>query len=213
MRQTLHRPFARRLAGFVAFCLATGFVLTLTACSPPSPDAKVTATRGEYTVRLESFTANLPDPPDALNLDEALVEGEVAEAAMAEAAQGAEAEVAEVAEEVAEGAEEGAEEMAAEESGSEVAEVILHLLIQFKGSEALPGITVEVTQQDPFGSEKEPTLHWVETAGMVKNDLKQVDLKLEGIEYTEGDAFSVLLRQAVPAAERGGYREYAEAGP
>ncbi len=137
------------------------------------------------------------------------------------AEEGAMAEEAAVAEEAAMAeaaamAEEGAtEELVepAEESGPRPMDISLHLLVRFSGDEALTGITVEVTQADPFGKEKEPTLHWIETAGMGKSDVQQVDLRLEGVEFEDGDAFSVLLREVVPAEARSQYREFAEAGP
>ncbi len=190
----------------------TCFVLALLAvasagCGPASPEEQVAATRAQYTVRLESFTAEEPPPA----VEEMMME----EAAEAVAAVEEAAEAAEAAEETAEGEESGEvlEEEAPVESGPRATDVILHLLVRFGGKEALPGITVEVTQADPFGKEKEPTLHWIETAGMVKSDVKQVDLKLEGLEFEEGDAFAVLLRAPVPAEQRSQYREFTEAGP
>ena len=218
MRQTLSYPMVLLLTAF--------FVLTLSGCSPASPEAQVTATRAQYTVRLESFSAHEQEVEEPAMEEMATMEGEAAEATAgaaetaagaAETAAGA-AETAAVAAEVAEG--EGGEdgmEMEAmdleEASGPRPTDIILHLLVRFNGDTALPGITVEVTQQDPFGKEKEPTLQWIDTADMSKSDVKQVDLKLEGIDYEDGDGFSVLLSQAVSAEERGQYREYAEAAP
>lgn len=211
MLQTLHRPrIDRRIASSVAFGLAAAFVLTLTACGPSSPTAKVTAARAEYTVRLENFTANLPEPIDELSFDSQGEEGAAAEASEAVA------EASAAAAEESTGSDEAGEAPMDEEAvmaEASTPEIILHLLVQFKGREPLPGITVEVTRQDPFGDEKEPTLHWIETGSMAKNDIQQVDLKLEDAEYEEGDAYSVLLRQIVPPEDHARYREYAEAGP
>ncbi len=194
--------------------LAILFVLTLPGCGPSSPEAQVTATRAQYTVRLESFSVKEPVMEEAVMAEPAMEEAsEMAEvAAVAVAAEAAAAEAEEG--EEGEGGEMGADEMDLEEaSGPQPKDIVLHLLVRFNGDTALPGITVEVTQQDPFGKEKEPTLEWIDTAGMSKSDVKQVDLVLEGLEYEDGDGFSVLLSQAVPAEERGQYREYAEAAP
>lgn len=195
MRQALSRS--------LILLIALMFVLTLPGCGPSSPEAKVTAARAQYTVRLESFSVREPEMEEpAAEMAPAEDEGaEVAESAMA-------AEAVEVEEEG-----EGEGEMMPEEpTGPRQVDVILHLLVQFSGDEALSGITVEVTQQDPFGKEKEPTLEWIETADMVKSDVKQVDLELEGIDYEDGDGFSVLLSNVVSPEERSQYREYAEAG-
>lgn len=180
--------------------------LSAVACGPGSPEEQIAAARAQYTVRLESFTAEQPAP----EVDE------MAPTAVAEEAAGA-AEAVAVAAEAAAEAESGESEAMAEEvpeeSGPKPTDIILHLLVRFGGEEALPGITVEVTQADPFGKEKEPTLHWIETAGMTKSDVQQIDLELEGVEFEDGDAFSVLLSQHVPPEERGQYREFAEAAP
>ena len=187
-------------------CLLVLFAVVATGCVPSSPEEQVAAARAQYSVKLESFTAE--EPPAAPVIEEpAAAEEAVAEAAVAA--------VAATAEEAAEGEEgfEGMEEEAPPETGPQPTNVILHLLVRFGGAEALPGITVEVTQADPFGKEKEPTLHWIETAGMTKSDVKQHDLRLEGVEFEDGDAFAVTLREVVPAEQRSQYREFSEAGP
>lgn len=198
MRQIPHRLF---FCGLAALLLMVG-------CAPGSPEEQVAKTRAQYTVKLENFSVEEPEPEPMPEPEMAEEAGEAEGAAMA-------AEAA-VAEEAAEG-EAAAEEMDEEleevmETGPRPMNVILHLLVQFGGDESLPGITVEVTQADPFGKEKEPTLHWIDTAGMAKSDVKQVDLRLEGMEYEDGDAFSVLLSTGIPA-DTSGYREFAEAGP
>ena len=192
----------RQIPRLVILCLLALAALAVVACGPGSPEEKVAATRAQYTVRLESFTAQDPAPAveEAAPAEEGAVAGEAAAVAAEEAAP-------------VEEATEGMEEEVGEVSGPRPMDVVLHLLVRFGGTEALPGITVEVTQADPFGKEKEPTLHWIETAGMSKSDVKQVDLELEGVEFEDGDAFSVLLREVVPAEQHSQYREFAEAAP
>ena len=162
------------------------------------------ATRALYSVQLENFTVKEPPAPEP-----AVVE--VAEEAMEVAAETV-ATAAEAAAEAEGEAEEGMEEMEMEEqSGPQPRDIILHLLVRFSGDEPLAGVTVEVTQADPFGKEKAPTLHYIETANMTKSDVRQVDLQIEGLEFEDGDAFAVNLREVVPAEDRGSYREFAEA--
>ena len=201
----------RQISQLITCCLVAFVFLVAAGCGPNSPEDQVAATRAQYTVRLESFTAEQPEPEPVMEEEVVAEEGEAAATATASAVESAM--VAEEAVAGEEGAgEEGMDEEEVVESGPRPTDVILHLLVRFGGDEALPGITVEVTQADPFGKEKEPTLHWVETAGMGKSDVQQVDLRLEGIEYEDGDGFSVLLRQTVPAEDRAQYREFAEAG-
>ena len=201
MRQT-----PRRLEVWI---FAVLFALALSGCGPTSPEAKVTAARAEYTVRLENFTVREPEVEEMMPEMEEGEDGEpmaAEEAASSEEmAASAEGEMAAEGMEMAEGAME-------EETGPRTVDVILHLLVRFGGDKALPGITVEVTQKDPFGEEKEPTLHWIETDGMIKSDVRQVDLVLESVEFQDGDAFSVLLREVVPENMRSQYREFSGAG-
>ena len=198
----------RQTSQLIACCLTALFVFAAVGCGPGSPEEQVAATRAQYTVRLESFTAEEPEP--------VIEEMEIAAEATAEAgeavaaAEGAMVAEAAAAEEGMEGEGETEEEVV--ESGPQPTNIVLHLLVRFGGEQALPGITVEVTQADPFGKEKEPTLHWIETAGMTKSDVQQVDLRLEGVEFEDGDAFSVLLSQSVAPEDYGKYREFAEAG-
>ena len=209
MRQTpLTIPLAHRDTRYsVTFCLAAMLVLATTGCQPQSPEAKVIATRAQYTVQLQNFSANLPPSVDDIDFtDEAAMAAEEAATSSAVAEVAAEAAEA-TGEEAAEG-----EEITEEEIGPQVPEIILHLLVRFKGTEALPGITVEVTRRDPFGKEHEPTLHWIETAGMTKSDVEQVDLAFEAPDFEEGDGYSVFLRSVVPPEDYGKYREFAEAG-
>ncbi|MCP3958299.1 MAG: hypothetical protein GY719_10650 [bacterium] len=197
MRQIPHR---------LLLCGLAAILFMVFGCGPGSPEGKVAATRAQYTVKLENFSAEEPPPP---MLEAEAVTEEVEEAAVAVMSE----EVAVTAEEAAESEETDVELETVMETGPRPMDVVLHLLVRFGGDKALPGITVEVTQADPFGKEGEPTLHWIDTAGMSKSDVSQVDLRLEGVEFEDGDAFSVYLREVVPAEQHSQYREFAEAAP
>ena len=54
--------------------------------------------------------------------------------------------------------------------------------------------------------------HYIDTAGMINGDTRQVDFLLEGLEFEEGDAFAVTLAQGVPA-DLSQYREFSEPAP
>ncbi len=193
-------------SSLTTLCIAA-LVVTVVGCAQESPEEQVARLRTQYTVELNGFTVEEPEP----------AEGDAAKAGAQEAAAVAsEASAAAVAGEAA--MEEGEEAMEEDEEemppGPRPADVILHLLVRFggDGGEALPGVTVEVTQADPSGKEKQRTRQWIDAAGMQPDETRQVDLKLEGVEYEDGDAFSVLLREGVPPEERGAYREFAETG-
>lgn len=187
--------------------LLSPLLLSIAACGGGDPDERVAAARAQYSVSLESFVAEKAGPAgepasEAVPGDQSSTSAEAAATATAaEAANAAEA---------AEG--EGAE-TPADEPGPKTADVLLHLLVQFSGEEPLPGITVEVTQTDRSGGAKPPTRHWVETGGITGDEVKQVDLQLESIAYEDGDAFSVTLRQNIPAVDREQYREFAGTAP
>ena len=184
--------------------------LVLTACPQKTPEDRVLDARSKYTVRLNTFMAQEPEP-------EPILEGDVdpagyasGEAEVVAVAAEAVAEEAVAAEEAAEG-EEG-EEAEVVETGPSSTDIFFDLIIQFDGPESLPGITVEITHADPFEQEKGSLLHYVETGKMVKSETRQESFTLPIENFEEGDVFSVELRSLVPAEERGNYREFAEHG-
>lgn len=182
-------------------CL-TPLILIITGFVPESFDDKIQRIRNQYTILLEGFTI---EPVEVVRgfggEDSKVVPVTVEEGAISMGG-------TELGEEGTEGNIEGKIV-----EGPHSSDVLLHLLVSFSGDESLPGITMGVIHTDSFGKEKTNTLHWIETVGMKKNEKRQLDFKLEGIEFKEGDAFSVLLREVVPPEERSKYREFAEAGP
>ncbi len=180
--------------------------IVLTACPQKSPEAQVLEARDNYTLTPTGILVHeleTEEAPDSEASPAAVVAEAVAVAASAEEAAG---------EEAAEG-ETLDEEMAAPQ-GPRSVEVLIDLLVQFGGvGDALPGITVEIVQKDPFQAEKGRRLTYVETPGLRKGEARQVSVKLEVDNYEDGDEFSVEWSAFVPPEKRGDYREFAEAAP
>ena len=200
-----------RTTPFTIVALAI-LVLALTACAQKSPEERVAEARAKYKVTLNAFLPQDPEPViDELAGDDTMPE-ETAEASEAAAS----AEAVAVAAESAEGeeGEEGEEGMGEEgaEIPSPLRSVFFDLIVQFDGTESLPGITVEITHADPFEKEKGAYRYYLETGKMVKSELKQMSITLEDVPFETGDLFSVEVRQVVPAEERGEYKELAGLG-
>ena len=179
--------------------------VVLTACPQKSPEAQVLEARDKYSLE-----------PSGILINELEAEAEpVGEAASEMVAEAAEA-VAVAAEAAAEGEAAEGEEMLDEETaapqGPRSVEVMVDLLVRFNATgEALPGVTVEIVQNDPFQKEKDRHLAWVETAGLRKGEQRQVSVRLEVDNYEDGDEFTVEWNAFVEPEKRGEYREFAEA--
>lgn len=190
----------------IVVCVAFGLV----ACTPPTPEEQVAASRAQYKVTLNAFVPQ--DPPveetapeligggeDGIELVDMEVAGVVGE-------EGADGEAV-----AAAAADETGEEVI-EDAGPATRDILFDLVVIFDGSDPLPGLTLDVSQADPFEKEKATFRHYIELDPMVKSETKQVSFILEGIEnYEEGDLFSVNLREYVAPEDRGEYREFVEA--
>lgn len=73
---------------------------------------------------------------------------------------------------------------------------------------SLPGLTLEVTQVDAAGNEKEHWRAWIDTSGIERGPGAQLAHELEDVEFVEGDSFHIEVRSPVPPAERSEYREF-----
>ncbi|NND71298.1 MAG: hypothetical protein HKN43_06945 [Rhodothermales bacterium] len=181
-------------------CLAS-FVLTIVGCNIKSTQEQVAAARAQYTVTLNDVTAAEELEPELEN-----------EAGLAESA----AEAAEIASATEEAAAEGEETdegaMGMEDEGPQSTNVLFDILVSFQGKNPLDGITVDVTHVDEDEEEKGVYLQFVDTAGMLDGETRQVDFELEGVAVEDGDAFSVTLASGVPA-NAGDYREFSQASP
>lgn len=208
-----------RLTALVTLTLA---VLLTLGCQPKSPEEQVADARSRYIVELNSWF------PKEANVD---VSGEIPgdmgpedSAAQELAGEAALEETGEVADlppaEGEEGAEDGDEAMDDEAMGDEAMDmepagpvertIFFDLIVQLDGDHALPGLTLDLAQADASGAEKKAWKRYVELPSMIKGQTQQVSFE-EDLEFEEGDQFSVELRTPVPPAERGEYREFADA--
>ncbi|MEO1085414.1 MAG: hypothetical protein AAFY88_14335 [Acidobacteriota bacterium] len=179
-----------------------------TGCAEKTPQEKVAEARAAYIVELNSWFPREPEPEPVA--EEAPAEGEAAEG---EAAAEASAEA-----EAADGAADGEGEAEMEildvdaDTGPRAVNVFFDLLVNFEGDEPLDGLTLDVSHADGSGAEKKSWRHYVELPAHIKGETKQVSFETEGVEFEEGDQFSVILRKVVPPDEQGDYREFASAG-
>lgn len=201
------RSFQTRPLQAVALAATLALMLSLVACGPGTPEERVAQTRGQYTVKLENWFPKVEDP---LPIEETAPEEGAEAGEGGEAVAGAmAAEEAVAAEESEEGEGEG-EEMEPVDEGPKSTKIIFDLVVLFSGSEALDGITVDVTQADGSGNEKKTWRQYLDTSGMVKSETRQIAFEAE-VDLAADDAFSVQLLKFVDPANYGDYREFAEA--
>jgi hypothetical protein len=89
-------------------------------------------------------------------------------------------------------------------------DVILDILVSRRGHDALPGITVDVSQVDAQENEKASWKVYLDTSDLSRGPGVQMVHRLEDVDFEEGDRFFVEVRHPIPAAERGEYREFQE---
>lgn len=180
----------------VSTLLPFAVFLTMAACGPSSPEGKVAQIRAGYKIELNSWRPKPEEPPPAME-DEAAA-GEDADAAAMEAA------AADV-----EGEEGEAE---AVEMGPKPTDILLDLVVYFRGRESLPGVTVDITHADASQAPKQTYHHYVETAGILNGETRQASVVLEDVPFEEGDVFSVELVAGIPA-DLSAYKEFSESSP
>lgn len=170
-------------------------------CAAPSPEERAATLRGNYEATLQNFVIR----------EEPLVEP------------GSEGEYAAAEETMAEGAMDEGEEVVEEVPVRQ--DVVLDILVRHSNRENLPGITVEVAQLGEAAAEEmsweeiesspERKATWrvyVDTAAIGRGQGNSVVYTLEDVDGVDpGDRFVVTVRKPVPPAERGQYREFAEA--
>lgn len=196
-----------------AWVLATALLAGLAAgCAARSPEERVAEMRGRYSARLQNFVVKEEPLPGFETMDaETAEDGEAA--APGEAAPGDDAPAGG----------EGMEEMAAPVQTN----ILLDVLIRNDNRERLPGLTLDIAQVGtggPTGDEatwdevvaspntKQTWRIWVDTSQISRGGGTPITYTLEDVQgYEPGDGFVVTVREPVPPAERGEYREYAEA--
>jgi hypothetical protein len=97
-----------------------------------------------------------------------------------------------------------------DDPGAAQQQVVLDVLVGWRGGDPLPGLTVDVSMADPTGKEKEHRRAWLDVS-KVDQGGAQMSVVLDDVPYQAGDGFYVEVRTPVPAAERANYREFAAA--
>jgi len=169
-------------------------------CTPSDPIKRIAQSRQDYTVVLNNFLIREPSAAEP----EPMMEGE-------ETAGEMDTEAAPADDEAVEG--EGMETSGFEPEpvGPQPKNIFFDLLVGFDGSHPLTGLTVEISQVDPFQQERATYRHYLDLSSLQSGSI-QTDFVLENVMFEDGDGFSVDLRPVVPEAERGEYQEFAAAG-
>lgn len=190
---------SRRIATFAL--AAAALTAVLGSCAQRSPEERVAELRSSYEATLQNFVIRetpLVDEAPAFEGEEAAAEQAPAETE--EAALGGEL----------------IEEVPVRQ------DVVLDILVRHGNRENLPGLTVEVAQLGEGASEemsweeiesssKATWRVYLDTAAIGRGHGNSVIHKLEDIDVAPGDRFVVTVRDPVPPADRGDYREFSEA--
>ncbi len=201
---------AKVLLGSIILLVLVGLV----ACTPSSPEERVAEARSKYRVTLNTFFAQQPEVEEMTDemtggaMDEMTMDEMATDvAASASAAAGDEAAAADEAAPM--DGEEGMDEEL--DMGPQPTNMLFDLVVLFEGTDPLDGLTLDISQADPFEAEKATFRHYIDLGPMVKSETRQVSFELEIMDYEEGDLFSVNLREYVAPEDRSAYREFVEA--
>lgn len=91
--------------------------------------------------------------------------------------------------------------------------ILVDVLVSTVAREKLDGITIDVSHGDSQGNEKELRRLWIDTSNIERGSGAQMTLRLEGLDYVEGDGFHVQVRSPIPEQDRSEYREFSSIGP
>lgn len=176
----------------LAVALLSILPLSLVGCQ--SPQEKAMAIRSEYILQLNTWLLQEPEPGKGPLADAHAAADDIsAKAAATDAVDSALADDAAIEPEVP--------------AGPRKVTVLFDIVLSQQTSEGLPGLTLDVSQADPFQKEKKTYRHFVELPKMVKGQTQQTSFSIQADDFVDGDVFSVSLRKNIPEAERGEYRE------
>lgn len=177
------------ILALTTLCLATAVGLAC-AREPEDPAERVSEIRSRYAAKLNGFIVHqVPEVPAEPPAEPPVeVPGEAAEPVADDQAEGLEVLL----------------EVPVRQA------VTLDILVSLDGREALPGLTLDVTQADAGDNEKASWKIYLDVSDVLRGPGNQISYRLEDVEYEEGDGFHVEVRHPVPAAERGEYREFQE---
>lgn len=206
-----------------AWLLAAATAAALGACSQPTPEERVAEMRANYEAELQNFVVREVPMPGAEPLDGPLGDDYTAGALEPAPAAPAPAPPPAAGEPGEEG-EDGFEEIVPLQQN-----VLLDILIRNKNKGTpLPGLTLEVAQLGAGGITPGQPMTWdeiesspqrkqtwriyVDTSTIGRGPGTSVTHLLEDVAgYEPEDGFVVTVRNPVPPAERGEYREFTEA--
>lgn len=192
-----HRTIPAHLAAAALLLVAA-----LAACAPQSPEDRVTALRGEYEAKLNSF-----------QVVERPVAPMPATAPVEEAAAGPPGAEPVIGEDILPSADPDAAEPEPAAAGPEVRQdVILDIVVFNRSDERLPGLTLDVEQADARGEAKTSYRIYVDTSNIAPRSQGAVSHRLEDVDFAPGDGFHLEVRQSILPEQRDEYRELAEAG-
>lgn len=182
------------ISGTLVVAFAVLISLLVLGCAPSDPVERLQQTRAEYEVEAISFYVRDEPIP------------------------GAEPMAAEDEEGSAEGS---ADSTAGDEEGDEAEEpsvptqpvLSLDILVSTTAPEPIPGLTVELEHVGADDSVKDTRQIFLDTSGVQKGISATETVKVEGVDYTEGDKFRVYVRTPVPAAEQSNYAEFEGVAP
>lgn len=185
-------------------------LLLLAGCQSETFEERVTRLRQGYTISSSSFVVKQTPPPVTPGVAEgdAATEGDPAAEGEAAAPEGEGMAAEEGVPEAAAEAAQGEDGILVEDLMPVKQDVLLDLVVRndnVRGS--LPGLTLDVTQVDAAGNEKQHWRAWIDTSGIERGPGEQLTHELEDVEFAEGDTFQVEVRSSVPPEERADYRE------
>jgi len=85
--------------------------------------------------------------------------------------------------------------------------ITLDILLQHNGAGELPVVTLDLSQVDADGNEKQNWRLPVDASDLV--GVEQITKSLEGVVVAPGDKFAVAVRSYVPPEEQSEYQEFA----
>lgn len=92
-------------------------------------------------------------------------------------------------------------------AGPRRVEVLFDLVVSQRGSDSLPGITLDISQADPFQKEKKTYRHYLTLPKMLNGQSQQFSFSIQADDFVDGDVFSVSLLKNVAPADRAAYQE------
>lgn len=174
----------RRLSSWLAAAAVLLIPFSLVSCAPQD----VNTLRDNYSAELNSFVVQ--EQPAAVFDDVQTVEGD---------------EDGEAGDEQETGDGQEAETQPAVPPSKNV---LLDISLRHEGAGKLSGVTLDISQADASGEEKDHWRVYVDTSGLAVE--KQITHTLEDVDYTEGDGFHVEVRSHVPPEERDEYQEFSQ---